>query len=59
MKESRTVGSDINSFFSVKILYCTLAGPLMTQILITENLWREFKQILLCIMAILAAKSEF
>jgi len=30
MKESQTVGSDINSFFSVKILYCTLAGPLMT-----------------------------
>jgi len=26
MKESQTVGRDINYFFSVKILYCTLAG---------------------------------
>ena len=59
MKESQTVGRDINSFFSVKILYCTPAGPLMTQVLITENLWRAFKKILLCVITILAAKPEF
>lgn len=59
MKESQTVGCDINSFFSVKILYCTTAGPLMTQVLVTEKLWRAFKQIHFCIIAILAAKSEF
>jgi hypothetical protein len=59
MKESQTVGRDINSFFSVKILYCTIAGPMVTQILITGKLWRAFKQILFNVTAILAAKSEF
>jgi len=46
MKESQTVGRDINSFFSVKILYCTIAGPMVTQFLTTGKLWRAFKQIL-------------
>ena len=59
MKKSQTMVRDITYLFSVKILYCTPACSLMTQVLTTEKLWRAFKQILYCTAAILAAKSEF
>lgn len=59
MKESQTVGRDINSFCSVKILYCTIAGPMVTQFLLQESYGVHSNRSSFSVIAILAAKSEF
>jgi len=61
MKESQTVGRDLLSFFSVKILFCTLhtCRPVDDARFDCRNVMACVQTDPFCITAILAAKSEF